>query len=1106
MNQTSFPLQVLDCWHKVEFFESTDIQGLHKQGKGAISYRLSELIDDPSCLPWLNHERIRRAGPSYSPAKPYCYSLYLGIFDRSEIFKTAQQYFPQKGKENDERLDNEGLTCSLKLSVFPDGQLDPESLTCSTVTWALGQLKDHRLETIKLEEYEAATQRLQERLLEIVAVADNIKHEHQLPTVLSTFEILEFLKAMEEWTSFKPTHFDAHPALLIQLMEPEQKNPEKSPTTISLPQWLALKQLPIKILAILPESESKHQFPPRPSSGSTNTPEEVSILNSFYLRDIERVRADIVENGLVKESPLGRYLSEDVPHQPDLLTAQGETVLRNGLRLARLPLGRWPSDDSHAMSLMQQFAINTITHDLRNTGLYSVNGPPGTGKTTMLRDLIANNLVARAQVLADLVTPTSAFGPDLTFNHDGNAKTIKTLRPELTGFEMVVVSSNNAAVENISKELPQIKSLGEAYRHSTYLKPVAQKLAAKHTYYPKGTQGKLGIVTPLSHKEDCWGLIAATLGKYKNRHRFGEQVVFKSIDKLDSSGEALHYRTLFHALRALANNQKPLQSFTRAQGTFCSARTQVEKIQKALCRLEALNDLHTTCQAQQRLIERTTLRLARLDARLALCRSRLPDWWKGQFKRRCRGKAIIRGLAQRQELVAKQLAVTQLQHREHQHRLAAEQRECAPLQALYEDAEFAHALTDFEAATVQRKAFGQCLALNQARAQLTVAALELHQAWLVAAYSDLNKSLYLLMDAINGKIEDKNAAKALWQLLFMVVPLVSSTFASVARQFAALDAGDIGWLFIDEAGQANPQQAVGALWRAKRAVVVGDPLQIEPVFTIPPAFVEMVAKQRLGERWIHWSPGSTSVQLLADKSNPYGTQQINQNLWLGSPLRVHRRCDDPMFSIANHIAYSNKMIHGSDHPHDPTEFIWGPSSWHDIRGSVEGKHFVPQQASYVLNMLEGYLREYKALPDVYIITPFKQIKTELQSYLKEALSTKVSNTPKQEAQLQELITRRIGTVHTFQGQEEKNVILVLGLSTESPGAANWASSKPNLLNVAVTRAQKRVYIVGCKETWGSLPFFSDALTALETKQPAQGFQVVPPRVPLYASSKGYELH
>ena len=67
----------------------------------------------------------------------------------------------------------------------------------------------------------------------------------------------------------------------------------------------------------------------------------------------------------------------------------------------------------------------------------------------------------------------------------------------------------------------------------------------------------------------------------------------------------------------------------------------------------------------------------------------------------------------------------------------------------------------------------------------------------------------------------------------------------------------------------------------------------------------------------------------------------------------------------------------------------------------------------------------------------------------------------------------VGTIFTFQGKEADVVIVLTGLQGNSTGAAiTIVGNKPNLLNVAVTRAKERIYFVGDSNLWKQIPYFN----------------------------------
>jgi hypothetical protein len=258
-------------------------------------------------------------------------------------------------------------------------------------------------------------------------------------------------------------------------------------------------------------------------------------------------------------------------------------------------------------------------------------------------------------------------------------------------------------------------------------------------------------------------------------------------------------------------------------------------------------------------------------------------------------------------------------------------------------------------------------AWNTARSRVLLAALDLHAAFITATASILARNLDTARRILQGQAPRDLAepvARAAWQSLFLVIPVVSTTFASVPRLFHHVSAEALGWLFIDEAGQARPQSAVGAIWRSRRVVAVGDPMQLEPVITV--LNTTQQALRRHYQVAPTWAPSSTCVQSLADRLTSLGTwlpgaDQGADRVWVGAPLRVHRRCDEPMFSLVNQLVYDQLMVHATAPRSSPLDVV--PTRWVDVTGPSGGGNWVPLEGEAV-NQILGYLLRQRGLsPD-----------------------------------------------------------------------------------------------------------------------------------------------
>ena len=200
--------------------------------------------------------------------------------------------------------------------------------------------------------------------------------------------------------------------------------------------------------------------------------------------------------------------------------------------------------------------------------------------------------------------------------------------------------------------------------------------------------------------------------------------------------------------------------------------------------------------------------------------------------------------------------------------------------------------------------------IQSLRDQLFFSGIALQKAFIETALPEIFQNFQAYIKMINGnKVSDPALLQHLWVSGFLLTPVISTTFASAGRMFQQVPPESFGWLCIDEAGQAQPQDAVGCLMRAKKAIIVGDPQQLEPFVQMPNRLIEQIARLFSVEP-SQWLSPFASVQTLADRVNPMGTEiaMANHRLSIGAPLLLHRRCREPMFSIMNDLAYNNLML------------------------------------------------------------------------------------------------------------------------------------------------------------------------------------------------------
>lgn len=851
-----------------------------------------------------------------------------------------------------------------------------------------------------------------------------------------------------------------------------------------------------------------------------NIDSDAANLHSFYITDLEKAKKLHTLNleAYLSAKPAERIDLDAKIESPKFNPLAFESILSPG----NYPLGRFVNNTGYALSLMQQVAVNLAAgHD--NQSIRSVNGPPGTGKSTLLKDIFGDLAVKQAISIAEL-RDKYIKGSDETIYY--KKASIGILPKEISDNNIVLASSNNGALQNIVNELPLLKEVDgellEELKEVDYFKDISNNAFSIEEVKDGYGREHNEIRIDREKEEKFWGLFSLEGGKKENvRHLIRSiSLVEKSMEYPDYYNPNPHvYEEFGRRLEIVYNLRKKALAFKKQVKEYeCDLEqlnnSQKKYLEERMEKKEALKVLQDRLQQAQeqheRKIDRLKLEyqdketdynkskeeLERITNLINMTELKKPGWFAPKAEKIAYREAYNKSLELRNQLMGNiadlnnkmmllmkeqddiksriNIACDELSTRFYVFQTKQEEYEkweqvkgtemerlsfrienfrkifsCSDDKATINSLKFDKSYDDLQ---LSNPWYGRDYRIAQSR--LFISALKVRKQFLYENRKNIKAALNIWNNQ-NEHVENPRLIQAAWNWINFVVPVISTTFASFNRMCKLLDKNTIGHLFIDEAGQAVPQASVGAIFRSKNVMVVGDPSQIKPVLTLDSKVLSLLCKHfDVDDRYLS---NEASTQTLIDAISRYGfykSTEKEEDSWVGIPLWVHRRCRYPMFNISNEISYNGFMVQAN-------KGGFGKAYWYDVGGKADNK-YVKEQGEVLKNIISEMIKDNPKITDVrekdtiYVISPFRNVAYRLAQELKTIAFTRYDKNGK---------PTNVGTIHTFQGKEAPIVFMVLGADGNSKGAANWAVGEANMMNVAATRAKEEFYVIGSRNLY-----------------------------------------
>lgn len=534
-------LEILDYWKTIEFLGQTDIpegnpdnkQILEKIEKGERTNEDKIEIFIERILPYFNVEKqLEQDEEKYTnyPLVGEEISFCIGRIERNLIVEYLERFIENKDVSPEIAYPKKSAIAWCSFKTNSEGLYIQDSFQLSPILWALSVWEKSKTQKnhdfyLDKEEYD-----------EIVAKIDEELQDQNVAQFLAPI----YQKIFKDFVKTQFSHLPKESLGFCEYnryVNEEARDEDDDPTDYSdLGKSFFLNDI-IQLSDLI-------------SSGSFGD-------KSAYE---EKVVAYIL-SGYEKSKGMGELPRTII--SPEESSETMRVFFENILNVSMAPMGKWPAKFMPA--LMQQVAVNIAIQQNDNAPIFSVNGPPGTGKTTLLKEIVSSNIVERARLLAE-----NGADPDTLFERHsfmqgpleayGNsyfqfAPAYYSIKNDLiNNYSMLVASCNNAAVENITIDLPKGKDILESLESSPEddeavrigLKEVRDLFDIDEsedietiTMYGKRRDEKDIYFTRYANKlfgtDDCWGLVSAPFGKRSNIRKYCNAVLKPYVEEYMSN-------------------------------------------------------------------------------------------------------------------------------------------------------------------------------------------------------------------------------------------------------------------------------------------------------------------------------------------------------------------------------------------------------------------------------------------------------------------------------------------------------------------------------------------------------------------------------------------